>query len=666
MHKTPTVVSLRTVTSRSLSQILAVACCFVTGLFNPLFLTAQPATQRVFFNPIYEHPDPFLTYADGFYYLLNTNDSKLFTDSQTSVITVAKSSSLAGLATSEAKPVWSLGSAPFEHPYLFRYASPGSPLDVRWYLYFTVYDQDDASYVLESDSADPQGSYRFKATLCSGCWDLSILQTPDQSLYLLATDGNIFIQPLANPYTLADEQTHYIAAVDQAWESDLVEAPVPVLHFNAQNQFDQLSVVYSSNPWQGNNYGLGILKYTGTYTGNYWQDSYALLDPNNWVKVGNGPAGGGTDPSAEAYGAATFTTFSSPDGSESWFAYCAWRHDPTGNFDPDNRDVRAQKISWNEDGTPNLGSLVPLTTPLPLPSGDPGVASDHGIYPGASYRVFSQNASGTVTNPAERLCLDNLGGGSSPGAFVELYPCHGLPPQDWQVLPSTFANGYYKIMNLAAGLALDDDGASLSSPAHLQLWTDNFFDAQRWQFTEAGGGYLTVANRWPQRNGTALLLDLTEGAPASGLLAQLQTPSGSSGQNWLFAPKVRPELFYRLVNQASQLCLRADGAVSGCDDDSGILNWQLQATSDGYLRLLNSATALCLAGSSQDAPLQQGACDGQDWTQQWTLTDLFDGHYIIGNRSANAVLDGSAWTTVDLQPWGSNNAPSQKWRLILP
>lgn len=667
MHETQFAVFLRLVRSPLPEQIIRLACV-VAVLMSAPHMTAQTPTQRVFFNPIYEHPDPFVTYADGFYYLLNTNDSDIFLDSQTSVITVTKASSLAGLARAEPITVWTLAPPDaFEGPQLLRYARPDLPNDVHWYLYYTVYTENNASYVLESDSPDPQGSYHFKAALCTGCWDLKILQLPDQSLYLLATDGSIFLEPMLNPYTLVSSKLTYIAHVDQPWESDWVEAPVPVLHFNAQNQLDQLSIVYSSNDWQTPQYALGLLKFLGTYTGNYCDDSTALLNPANWVKVGNGPIFGGSDPNAQAYGAATFTIFPSPDGTEWWFAYCAWRHDPTNDSDLDDRDDRAQRLSWNQDGTPNLGSLTPLTTPVPLPSGDPGVASDQGIYPGAWYRVFSQNVSDSIPDPAQRLCLDNQGGGSSPGANVELYPCTGFPPQDWQVLPSTFANGYYKIMNLAAGLVLDDDAAALTAPAHVQLWTDNFSDWQRWQFADAGGGYLTALNRWTQINGAPLLLDDTGGGTVIYTLAELWTPNGRSTQNWMFAPEVKPGLVYQLVNQGSQLCLRADTAISGCDDTSGALNWQLQDTGQGDYLLLNGSTGYCLSGLSQSASLQAAPCDFTftSGDQRWLLTDLFNGYYQVTNETGGAVLDGST-ATASLQPVGSDAASAQAWRLLLP
>jgi hypothetical protein len=47
-------------------------------------------------------------------------------------------------------------------------------------------------------------------------------------------------------------------------------------------------------------------------------------------------------------------------------------NDPAGNCGLE-RDVYAQQVTWGADGFPRFGGEpVPLTTPLRVPSGDPG------------------------------------------------------------------------------------------------------------------------------------------------------------------------------------------------------------------------------------------------------------------------------------------------------
>jgi hypothetical protein len=58
-----------------------------------------------------------------------------------------------------------------------------------------------------------------------------------------------------------------------------------------------------------------------------------------------------------------------PDGTEDWIVYHA--NSSTTQGCDINRTTRAQKFTWNADGTPNFGTPVALGTRLPSPSGEP-------------------------------------------------------------------------------------------------------------------------------------------------------------------------------------------------------------------------------------------------------------------------------------------------------
>jgi GH43 family beta-xylosidase len=60
--------------------------------------------------------------------------------------------------------------------------------------------------------------------------------------------------------------------------------------------------------------------------------------------------------------------FKSPDGTEDWIVYHA-NASATAGCDV-NRTTRAQKFTWNSDGTPNFGVPQPLSANLPVPSGE--------------------------------------------------------------------------------------------------------------------------------------------------------------------------------------------------------------------------------------------------------------------------------------------------------
>jgi hypothetical protein len=176
----------------------------------------QRATQTFFFNPVYEHPDPYVIYLNGYYYILTTNLS--------AEISIAKAQSIVGLASSPAVGVWDTSSqGGFIHPQLHWNSSNN-----LWYLYYTALDGY-ISYVLESNSADSRGAYHVAGTLCTECYDMNTLTMPDGSLYLLGVQNyQIFIQPMANPYTISGSPTT-ILTVTQSWESGEVEDPWPGL-----------------------------------------------------------------------------------------------------------------------------------------------------------------------------------------------------------------------------------------------------------------------------------------------------------------------------------------------------------------------------------------------------------------------------------------------------
>ncbi|MEV4631018.1 family 43 glycosylhydrolase [Micromonospora sp. NPDC049523] len=60
--------------------------------------------------------------------------------------------------------------------------------------------------------------------------------------------------------------------------------------------------------------------------------------------------------------------FTSPDGTESWIVYHA--NDSAGGGCDMNRSTRAQRFTWNADGTPNFGIPARLGTALTVPSGE--------------------------------------------------------------------------------------------------------------------------------------------------------------------------------------------------------------------------------------------------------------------------------------------------------
>jgi GH43 family beta-xylosidase len=117
----------------------------------------------------------------------------------------------------------------------------------------------------------------------------------------------------------------------------------------------KLFIVYSGSGCWTDNYALGLLTFNG-------QEN--LLDSSAWSKSINPVFVQSTENGVYAPGHNSF--FLSPDGTENWILYHA-------NSEPNqgcgiHRSPRAQKFSWNADGTPNFGVPVKPGEPIPIPS----------------------------------------------------------------------------------------------------------------------------------------------------------------------------------------------------------------------------------------------------------------------------------------------------------
>jgi GH43 family beta-xylosidase len=314
-----------------------------------------------FTNPLDLHgPDPWLQYYNGFYYLATTTWN--------TTITMRKSRTLGGLANAPDTVIFNLtrpnGAGTMWAPEFHLLNGPNGP---RWYLYYVAGQEPfnlgtQRIHVLESAGTDPMGPYTFKADMLDptqdNTWELdpSILQL-NGNLYLLGTFYNgsqpNFIRPLSNPWT-ASGTRHILSTPTLSWETvgGAVNEGAEVIQHNGTT-----FIVFSASHCSTPDYKLGLLTYNGGDP----------LNSSSWVKSANPIFQRSTANSVFAPGHNGF--FKSPDGTEDWIVYHA-NNSASGGCDM-NRTTRAQKFTWNPDGTPNLGTPVALGTQLQVPSGEP-------------------------------------------------------------------------------------------------------------------------------------------------------------------------------------------------------------------------------------------------------------------------------------------------------
>lgn len=332
------------------------------ALFSLMPLSSAGAVECAFANPIVSlGQDPSVVFHDGFYYLVQSNAGQL---------TIARSSTLTSLGRAEpvvvfAPPPGEVYSYDMWAPELFHYND-------AWYIYIAATSAPGANathrmYVLQADTADPQGSWTMKGKIydpAADKWAIDgVVFEYGGQLYMVWSGWpgdqgdfpqNLYIAPMSDPLTLSGGRV-LLSEPEELWERSVAaiqEGPQVFIHDG------QLSIVYSANASWTTAYSLGLLKLTGNDP----------LNPAAWEKIG--PVFSGyTSDRGNVYGVGhNSNPVPSPDGSESWLIYHT-KTLPTNGWG--DRAIAAQKFTWNADGTPHFGQPIPLATGIPIPAGEP-------------------------------------------------------------------------------------------------------------------------------------------------------------------------------------------------------------------------------------------------------------------------------------------------------
>jgi len=330
---------------------------------------AGPAT---FTNPVLPSgADPWATYRDGFYYYMHTTARNL---------TLWKTPGISDLRSAEKKVVW---RPPVSGPYSRNIWAPEIHfLQGKWYIYFAADDGRNSSHrtwVLENDSADPlAGEWTMKGQLTDATdrWaiDASVFDHRER-LYVVWSgwEGevndvqHIYIAAMKDPWTIEGPRVK-ISTPTHPWETvgDLKGSGTPddPSHVDVNEgptvlkQGDKLFLVYAASGCWTESYCLGMLTADGNSD---------LLDPASWRKSAEPVFTSRPEAQAHATGHCSF--FKSPVGKEDWILFHA--NPEPGQGCGSHRQPRAQPVSWKDDGTPDFGLPIPLTTPIRTPSGAP-------------------------------------------------------------------------------------------------------------------------------------------------------------------------------------------------------------------------------------------------------------------------------------------------------
>ena len=339
------------------------------ALASSRMVYAQPASTTptpapgTFRNPLNASngPDPWLTYNNGSYYLATTTGS--------SELVMRKSPTLAGLKVAAAVRIYQeTDPSRCCNMWAPEFHLLDGPDGQHWYYYYTAGTSDtldnQRSYVLESAGTDPMGPYTYKGRLfdpAADVWaiDGSVLQLNNQLYFLFSSwtgpNQTLYIAPMSNPWTISGPRVE-LSHSEYAWEKsglNVNEGPEALQHNG------KTFIIYSASYCATPDYKLGMLTYTGGDP----------LRPGAWQKS-PAPVFERSDQNG-VYGPGHNGFFKSPDGTEDWIVYHA-NASPTDGC-TDLRTTRAQKFTWNADGTPNFGVPVSTSTVINAPSGDMGI-----------------------------------------------------------------------------------------------------------------------------------------------------------------------------------------------------------------------------------------------------------------------------------------------------
>jgi GH43 family beta-xylosidase len=341
-----------------------IVAVFTVVLFVGVCADAQ---KKTFTNPVLPSgADPWVMQHDGNYYYTNSTGNN---------ITIWKTRNIIDLQHAEKKVVW---VPPTNASYSKEIWAPELHfIDKKWYIYFAADDGNNSHhriYVLENNSADPlEGKWIFKGKVYDPAdkWaiDASVFMNRRQ-LYMIwsgwqgDTNGeqDIFIAKLKNPWTVDGERVKLSYPVF-GWEKngDLHDASNPP-HVNVNEgpemlkHGNKLFLIYSASGCWTDYYALGMLSTT---------DDKDLLNPKSWTKSSQPVFKQSPENGVYAPGHNSF--FKSPDGKEDWILYHA--NSAPGQGCGKDRSPRAQKFTWNKDGSPNFGTPVKTNQEIPMPSG---------------------------------------------------------------------------------------------------------------------------------------------------------------------------------------------------------------------------------------------------------------------------------------------------------
>ncbi|WP_438445438.1 glycoside hydrolase family 43 protein [Gorillibacterium sp. sgz5001074] len=268
-------------------------------------------------------------------------------------IVLRKATTLEGLAGAEESVIWRKHEQGEMGEHIW--APELHYMEGKWYMYFAAGEAENKwairPYVLECGDEDPiEGTWVEKGKIELDFESFSLDATTFEHQghrYLIwaqykGEDSNLYIAKLTNPWTISGPQV-LLSTPEYDWEIQghrVNEGPAVLIRNG------RIFVTYSASATD-HRYCMGLL-----------EASLAddLLHPHSWKKHPR-PIWE-TNEETEIYGPGHNSFTVSEDGQTDLIVFHArpYRELVGGALTDPNRHARVQAFTWNEDGTPNLGT----------------------------------------------------------------------------------------------------------------------------------------------------------------------------------------------------------------------------------------------------------------------------------------------------------------------
>jgi hypothetical protein len=135
----------------------------------------------------------------------------------------------------------------------------------------------------------------------------------------------------------------------------------------------------------------------------------------------------------------------------------------------------------------------------------------------------------TITSNWNLLAMDVPEGKSDEGLAIIQWGLHGRDAQKWRVEAVDAGRGWYRVVNVYTGKALDIKDASKEDRAILIQSKRSDARSQHWRLDKQDDGSFNIISRW---SGKAV--DIPFGSKEQGTTLELCEDNNQANQRWMF------------------------------------------------------------------------------------------------------------------------------------